>query len=110
MKPDQFSIRKKWKGLFLLIIPVVLGAAGFVVMSLWNAILPELTGVKAISFWQAVGLFALCKILFGNFRGPGGGARGKMGFGPGSAWEKMRNATPEEREAIREEWRRRCRK
>ncbi len=96
--------------MFLLIIPVVLGVAGFVVMSLWNAILPELTGVKAISFWQAVGLFVLCKILFGNFRGPGGGARGRMGFGPGGIWEKMRNATPEEREALREEWRRRCRK
>lgn len=110
MKPDQFSGRKKWKGLFLLIIPVVLGAAGFVVMSLWNAILPGLTGVKTIGFWEAVGLFVLCKILFGNFKGPGGGVRGRMGFGPGGVWERMRNATPEEREALREEWRRRCRK
>lgn len=99
----------KGKGLFFLMIPLLLAMAGGLVMWLWNAILPGLLGVKAISFWQALGLFLLCKILFGNFRGPSGG-RGRMGFGPGKMRERWMNATPEEREALKEEWRKRCRK
>lgn len=39
---------------------------GFPLMWLWNAILPELFGFKLISFWQALGLSALSKMLFGN--------------------------------------------
>jgi len=38
-----------------------------VVMWLWNWIVPSVSGLKAISYWQAAGLFALCRILFGSF-------------------------------------------
>ncbi len=106
MNRNRFYGKGSGKGLFFLIIPVVLAAAGLVVMWLWNAILPELLGLKAISYWQATGLFLLCKLLFGTFRGPAR-ARGRMGFG--GKWERLKNASPEEREAIKEEWRRRCR-
>ncbi len=47
-------------------------AFSFIVMGLWNAILPVVLGVKAISFWQALGILVLSKILFGGF-GRGGG-------------------------------------
>ena len=109
MEPKRFYGRKKIKGLFLLIVPLILGIAGYLVMWLWNAILPDLLGVKAISFWQATGLFLLCKILFSDFRGPGK-RMGRPGFNPYQMREEMRNATPEEREALKEEWRRRCRR
>jgi hypothetical protein len=79
---------------------------GWVVMSLWNAILPDLIHVSPIGYWQAIGLLVLCKILFGGFQG-GGGYKKKM-------WkkeleEKWQHMTPEERERIKQEWRNRCR-
>ena len=41
---------------------------GQVVMLLWNWLAPELFGFRQITFWQALGLLALCRILFGGFR------------------------------------------
>lgn len=51
---------------------------GYVVMLLWNNILPEVLGVNTITFWQATGIFVLCKILFGFGKGGGGRFREKM--------------------------------
>jgi hypothetical protein len=62
--------RKFWKILVLVIAGVA--ALGWVVMSLWNWLLPSLfTGVHQIAYVQALGLLVLCKILFGGFRGRG---------------------------------------
>jgi hypothetical protein len=88
---------------------------GVVVKFLWNAILPALLGVAFISYWQAVGLLILCRILFGNFgRGSmGGNPRWKNNEGAriGPPWrEKWANMTDEERAKLKEEWRRRCQK
>ena len=44
----------------------------WVVMLLWNAILPAVIGVKAITFCQALGILVLSKILFGGFKGSHG--------------------------------------
>ena len=44
---------------------------GFVVMALWNWLMPALFGLKAVGYWQALGLVILCRILFGG-RGPMG--------------------------------------
>ncbi len=79
----------------------------FLVMGLWNAILPEVIGVKPISFIQALGLLLLSKILFGGFHG-----RGFKGNG-GPMWsrsmkEKWNAMTPEEREKFKAEWKNRC--
>ena len=51
---------------------VVAGGAalGWVVMLLWNWLLPALfAGAQPVSYLQALGLLLLCKILFGGFRG-----------------------------------------
>jgi hypothetical protein len=40
---------------------------GFAVMLLWNWVLPVVTGLPEITFWQALGLLALSRILFGGF-------------------------------------------
>ncbi|MFT3910017.1 MAG: hypothetical protein QM737_11360 [Ferruginibacter sp.] len=102
---SQFSIQKKIKIFFIVIIACLAFSAA--VMGLWNAILPEVLGVKAISFVQAVGILILSKILFGGFRGGGGWAAHKRG-----RWmemqEKMATMTPEEREKFKAEWRNRC--
>ena len=83
---------------------VMLVGIGFVVMGLWNWLMPSLFGLKLITYWQAVGLLILSKILFGGFRGrPGFGGhwRGRMR----ARWEQM---TPEQREKFSEGMARRC--
>jgi hypothetical protein len=42
----------------------LLALAGWVIMLLWNWLMPEIFGLKAINYWQAWGLFALSSILF----------------------------------------------
>jgi hypothetical protein len=78
---------------FLLFIAL----GGAVVMLLWNWLAPEVFGWREITFWQALGLLALCRILFGGFRGHGSyrsGIRRRMT----ERWEHM---TPEARERFR---------
>ncbi|SCC09907.1 hypothetical protein GA0061071_105307 [Kosakonia oryzendophytica] len=77
----------------LVIGVVLLVVLGLVVMSLWNAVLPAIVGVKTIGFWQALGLLVLCRILFGG-----------LGFRPGMfgrhrrMHERWMQMTPEQRE------------
>lgn len=40
---------------------------GFVFMWLWNWLMPAIFGLVTITYWQAVGLIILFKILFGGF-------------------------------------------
>ncbi len=47
---------------------------GFIIMWLWNWLMPELFGLTAITYWQAVGIFILFKILLG---GCGGGGKSR---------------------------------
>lgn len=85
---------------FLVFVPIF----GYVVMRLWNWLMPPLFGWHVIGFWQALGLLILCKILFGGFRGGSGRRmhwRGRMR----ERWGRM---TPEEREKFRQTMRERC--
>jgi hypothetical protein len=43
---------------------------GWLVMLLWNWLVPGLFGLKAISYWQAFGITVLAKILFSGFHAP----------------------------------------
>ncbi|MGQ8338542.1 hypothetical protein ACUNWD_18440 [Sunxiuqinia sp. A32] len=38
----------------------------FIVMLLWNWLMPALFGLTIITFWQSLGLLALAKILFSS--------------------------------------------
>ena len=75
----------------------------FVVMSLWNVLMPAIFALHAITFWQSLGLLLLSKILFGGFRPPGGGTRWRRRMF--ERWEQM---TPEEREKFKQGLRRGC--
>ena len=51
---------------------VILGIAvailfGFIIMWLWNWLMPQIFTLKKINYWQALGIFVLAKILFGGF-------------------------------------------
>ena len=39
---------------------------GFFVMLLWNQLMPEIFGLKAITYWQGTGLVLLSRLLFGT--------------------------------------------
>jgi membrane protein implicated in regulation of membrane protease activity len=101
----QFSIKKFFMILGIAILAT--GVFGFVVMSLWNAILPAVLGVKAITFLQALGILVLSKILFGGF-GRGGGFARKRHEWKQQMEQKLAGMTPEEREKFKAEWKNRC--
>lgn len=75
---------------------------------LWNWLVPALFAGPIITFWQALGILALSKILFAGF-----GKRGCYGPRGHHSWkgrlhEKFSNMSPDEREAfkqrMREKW------
>ncbi len=80
---------------------------GTVVMLLWNWLLPTLFGWSQITFWQALGILALGRILFGGFgfHGPSrsGFRRHKWGHkDKDSGLREWLDMTPEEREKFRQ--------
>ncbi len=82
---------------------IVAGAAvlGWVVMMLWNAVIPVVfAGGRPIDYWHAVGLLVLSRILFGGFRGRGGWRHRR--------WRRLEAMTPEEREQLRQSFAARC--
>ena len=97
-------MKRKW--IFFVAPPalvVVIAIFGEVVMHLWNWLAPAIFGLHIITFWQALGLLVLCRILFGGFGHHGDRSRGRHRCA--ERWERM---TPEERERFRSEFRGRC--
>ena len=108
-------MRRKWIFFAPLAIAAMLlfiAIGGAIVQLLWNWLLPPLFGWREVGFWQAVGLLALCRILFGGFGGRGG-SRGivrrrimdRVADRVDDRWEHM---TPEERDRFRQRMRERC--
>ncbi|MEO5760758.1 MAG: hypothetical protein ABIR28_00465 [Vicinamibacteria bacterium] len=96
-------MRKGTKLLALVIIaPLMMALVAFiggtVVQQLWNWLLPSLFGWREVTFWQALGLLALCRILFGGFGfRPYRGSRMRRHM-----MERWSGMSPEEREKFRE--------
>jgi hypothetical protein len=96
-------MRRKWIVLAPLVIlgaTVFIAVGGVAVQQLWNWLLPSLFGFPRVTFWQGLGLLALCRILFGGFRLHGSSRSGmtpeergrfrqrmreRFGFGPSRA-------------------------
>lgn len=101
-------MRRKW----IFIVPAAIVGillfifiGGQLVMHLWNWLVPMLFGWREITFWQAVGLLALCRILFGGVSGRGFHRSDWRRRRMAERWERM---TPEEREKFRQGMRGRC--
>ena len=76
---------------------------GEVVRLLWNWLLPPIFGWRQITFWQALGILALCRILFG-----GSGWHGSVRSNVRRRMEeRCEHMTPEERERFRQRMRER---
>jgi len=94
-------MRRKWiflAPLAILAFLLFIALGGEVVRQLWNWLLPPLFGFRQLTFWQAFGLLALCRILFGGF-GFHGSGRSNFRRRMAERWEHM---TPEERERFRQ--------
>src|SRR6201993_3617352 len=92
-------MKKRWYWIAPLAIVGMVAFAvigGEVVMHLWNWLLPPLFGWRTLGFWQALGLLALCRILFGGLGGHGPCPRRGRRWGRG-----CRNMSPEEQEKFR---------
>ena len=81
---------------FAVFFAVVAAVGTYVVMSLWNALVPGLFGGPTLHFAQALGILVLSRILFGRW---GHGHRMGWRHGPGGRWQHL---TDEERARFRE--------
>ena len=104
MKRFKFQIGVKFFLLFIIAVLLFGGA----VMILWNELLPAVLGVNPITFWQALGILVLSRILFGGFGNRGGWRRGRHFQWRKNMHDKWANMTPEEREKFKAEWKNRC--
>jgi len=101
-------MKNRWKWIFIvpaailgILLFIVIG--GEIVLHLWNWLLPPLFGWHQITFWQALAILVLCRILFGGhgWRGPRrSNFRHRME-------ERCGRMTPEERERFRQRMRER---
>jgi hypothetical protein len=77
---------------------------GFVVQALWNWLLPSLFGLPEVTFWQALGLLTLSRILFGSMGrgGRGFGKHGGKGWRGGPKGPFRGHLTEEEKEHLKQ--------
>ena len=105
---ETSSNTKKYKKFFLFIPMMLFGlsAISYIVMLLWNWLMPVIFKLPNVSFFQAAGLFALSKILFSSFNFNGRNKR--MYFNNHVMKEKMMNMSEEERQQFKAQWKQRC--
>ncbi|MFP5223366.1 MAG: hypothetical protein ACLGSA_13825 [Acidobacteriota bacterium] len=61
---------------------------GYVVMLLWNSLIPDILALPPVTYWQSVGLLLLARILVGGFgHGKGRHSRHERREGP-QAWKE----------------------
>ncbi|MCF8372110.1 MAG: hypothetical protein K9H64_10845 [Bacteroidales bacterium] len=89
-----FFIRMAFFGL------LAIAAFSFVTLLLWNWLIPVLFSGPVITFWQALGLLVLSKILFSGFHkhGPGESHHSTMRDHFMSKFHKL---SPEEKEKMK---------
>lgn len=84
-------------------VALVIAVLGWVVMLLWNYLVPPLLHGPGLGYWQALALLVLCRILFGSLRGHRHHAHWR-----GRWRERWESLSPEERERLRERFFERC--
>ena len=75
----------KYTGFGILGIGAMFGFV-WLVMLLWNALIPELFNGPVISYWQTAGIFILSKILLSGFGGGGSKKKSHTSMGK-SKWK-----------------------
>lgn len=94
---------RKSKKFFLLIPLSILLLLPLVIMLLWNSVVTAIFGIKCITYLQAMGLFVLSRILFGNF---GFGSRPAPPFRK-QGQNRFLDMSDEEKNKMMQEWKKR---
>jgi hypothetical protein len=99
-------------GLLALALFITIG--GQLVRALWNWLLPPIFGIAEITFWQALGILVLCRILFGGLGVRGSGSHSRSAVASAvyerafrrmdASWDQM---SGEERDRFRQRMRER---
>lgn len=72
-------VTKAFKVFAMVVLGILLFLlANYVLMRLWNWLMPELFGLPTIGYWKALGILVLAKIIFG-FGGGGHSNSSKSG-------------------------------
>ncbi|MCB0372296.1 MAG: hypothetical protein KDD31_04755 [Muricauda sp.] len=72
----EYYVKKIVKVIAIIILGGLLFLlANYVLMRLWNWLMPDIFGLGTITFWQALGILVMAKIIFGF----GGGGKNKGG-------------------------------
>lgn len=101
-------MRRQGKGKFAFVfVAIIIGVFLLVALLqyLWNTLMCDIFNLKAITYWQAFGLFVLSRILFGRGFGKPGRGGFRKNFPPDMGCHE--DLSEEERERLREEWKRR---
>ena len=86
-------------------IPIaILLVVPYIIMLLWNNMLTDIISVHAITYMQAIGLFVLCRLLFGRYGFNNGN---KPPFSKPFMKERMMHLSEEEKCKMKEEWEKR---
>jgi hypothetical protein len=102
-------MKTRWPMKAARIVPIVLAVGlvlGLIVMALWNALVPDLFHGPVVTYWQALGLLLLSRLLF--FGGPGGRPGWRRDEARRRMQERWASMSPEDREKIRGRMRGRC--
>ncbi|HLZ17000.1 MAG TPA: hypothetical protein VKQ08_08165 [Cyclobacteriaceae bacterium] len=82
-----------------------IGLVGYITMSLWNWLVPDLFHGPEIGFWQALGLLILSKILFFSFGGKHSGHRAHWRPYWKTKWASMSEEDRERfKQKMKEKW------
>jgi hypothetical protein len=102
------NMKNSWYIKGALRVLAMFGLATYIVMILWNWLMPELFQLTSITYLQALGILVLSKILFKSGSGLSGGWGGQIC--KKQMKEKWSEMTPEQREKFRTKWESRCNK
>lgn len=99
---------KRRRGLLFIAPIAILFIVSGVVMGLWNVLIPAIFHIGTITFWQAMGLLVLSKILFGGFNGKWARKHCRGNCHKARFQSRLENMSSEEREKFKEMWSKRA--
>ncbi|HEX2947399.1 MAG TPA: hypothetical protein VHT96_15790 [Clostridia bacterium] len=98
---EKWKSTPKWAKIICYIFLGILGTIalgiifGYGIKLLWNWLMPEIFGIKEISYWQGIGIFVLARLIFGSFGGNSSSSKSEND-------KKKQKCSPDENEGLKE--------
>ena len=77
-------------------------------MTSWNYVMPEIFNLPMLTFWHALAMLIVAKILLFNGWRRGGSHWGQHNYMKQHWGQRMANMTPEEKERVKQYWENKC--